>query len=140
MSQTEQPRVDACDHADITDRKKRLWKIDSFDLPGVHLPSLFVGGGAGLAVFAVSLVLSLILDMPLLPILGLILGLIAGGVVGMGWGNFRPGGMKPVQWAAVYVDWRHRQPKTFDGFNEDVEPTTVHWQAILWQPRDRSPV
>lgn len=130
-------RVDACDHTDITERKKRMWKIDNFDLPGVHMPSMFVGVGAGTVVFSVILTLSMVLSKPLMPVLGGILGLITGGLVGMGWSNFRPGGMRPSQWLTVYLDWRHRQPKTFDGFDEDVEPTIVNWHVIVWQP-DRS--
>lgn len=139
MSENEPTRaIEALDHTDIKQRAKRMWTFNEIRLPGVYLPSLGVGFVVGLVTFTVAILLGLLLGAVWIQAIGFLLAVVFAVITGMGWEKFRPDSMKPGHWLLLDFDWRWRQPRTFNGYGEDTEPTHVTWQVILWEPDRRS--
>lgn len=135
----EPQRIYANDHTGLRDRPKRLWSIFNAPIPVIGSVSI-PGMVAALAAFALICVIGSVLGGFLgsgsVTVACYLFALVVAVATYLLWGKPVASKMPILSAAAVWLDWKFRQPRDLHGFVRDTEPTVVEWHLIMWRPTD----
>lgn len=124
------------DYTRLKQRENKLWEFGGIAIPGgLSTVRAGVGGLVFIVVAAVAIILGQLVGQPLATMVGLVLAVIAGVIGYFVAGRSSPDKMTLPQRLAVFSDYAFAQPRRISGFTRDAEPDSIHWQAIVWEPR-----
>lgn len=135
MAEPEQRKVIAYTHTALEHRPRRLYSVGDISLPGLSIPGIFAGAFALAVSVALGMLIQGILGGPIV-LLSVLVGLVAAAATYQLWGRTSSdlGGARHT--VLYWVDYTFRQPRVIHGKGADIEPSTLHWQVIFWEPTD----
>ncbi|OYO23473.1 hypothetical protein CGZ93_05890 [Enemella dayhoffiae] len=125
------------DYTRLKQRENKLWEFGGIAIPGGLSTTRAAVAGVCFALGAiVAAIAGRVSGSPLVGVVGM-LGAVAAAAVGYLWAG-RPSvdRMTLPQRLSVLLDYTFSQPRRISGFSRDSEPDRIHWQAIIWEPRD----
>lgn len=124
------------DYTRLKQRENKLWEFGGIAIPGgLSTTRAAVGGLVFVLGAIVAAAVGRLSGSPLASVTGIVLA-IGAGIAGYLWAG-RPNAerMTLPQRLAALADYSFAQPRRISGFTRDSEPDTIHWQAIVWEPR-----